>query len=205
LPWKYDVEIQVVGDEDACTPGFRPAPGLAPPFIEKIEKQSGYRLDCTTVEVSGAVDVSDILSSAWTKFAALAGAVGVIVGLGSNLGAIRAWMYPPPAGLTVTVHDVSGVLSPKPPYSLRAEAELFKSGNEKLSCQPFVRVDGSTYSATPFWRFDEKDQQLRSFKAHYDMRLDEPIAEAEFKVECLNWFESSRHLPPTEWKKFSIY
>jgi hypothetical protein len=155
---------------------------------------------------AGVVKVSEILSSVWTKFAAIAGAIGVIVALGGDFGKIKEWMYPTPAALTIAVHDVTGEISRKPPYSLRVEAELFKVGVETLSCSPSVRIDGSTYSATPSsWRFDEKDQQLRSFKASYDTRLEQPISEAEFRVECWNFFQSRRDLPPTKWKKFTVY
>lgn len=153
--------------------------------------------------------VSEFFSSVWARFAAAAAAVALIVGLGGNIGTMEEWLFPSPTALTsltIDVYDVSGELRGRtPPYSMRVEAELFKGGTEKLSCTPFVRVDGTVSEGKGGWSFDEKDQQLRTFKASFDLQLDAPVDKAELKVECENRFQSGRSLPPTKWKKFDVF
>jgi len=147
------------------------------------------------------MQVWEVWKYGWKQFAALTGALGVLVAFVTHFTKIRAWVFPPPEALSIVIKDVRGIKhgTSATVVDFEIHAVLTKTGDEPLFCQPELRLGNVMFKAEHRRTVFEAKQSTQSSTYRYRSRIEEFSNDAELRVNCRNFHQSGASLPVTDW------
>jgi hypothetical protein len=156
----------------------------------------------------------DFITTTWSKFSRIAKASILIVGFVGAILTIKSWFFPtptPPTRADVTVKNASlHILEPKSYHTMYLDAELWKTGSERVACVPDVEGvmltierENRLKHSSLIWEFDAEDGQMRWFTVEW--RSEQLPKSVRFRVLCYYGdLPRQRQLEPKDWKELTV-